>query len=208
MALVGAGTVSADDMNIVRNWGKLVVAADGGALTCLSHGLLPDAVIGDMDSLGADGMERIPAGRIHEIAEQETTDFDKCLRSVAAPLAIAVGFAGPRLDHTLAVFNTLVRHGDRAVVVVAESDVAFHLFRAVDLDLAPGTRLSLFPMAEVGVRATGLAWPTDGIAFAPGGRIGTSNRATGPVRLVPDGPGMLVITPRAALEHVAAALLG
>ena len=46
------------------------------------------------------------------------------------------------------------------------------------------------------------------VEVAPDGRIGTSNEAGGPVRLGFDGPGMLVIMPRAALEPVLAALGG
>ena len=57
-------------------------------------------------------------------------------------------------------------------------------------------------------RSQGLRWPIDGLDFAPSGRIGTSNEVTGPVVLVFDGPGMLVITPREALEQVSAALAG
>ena len=205
--IVGAGDVSAEDLETVRESGHRVVAADGGALRCIEAGVLPDAVIGDLDSL-ADGMRAIPADRIHRIAEQDTTDFDKCLRSVSAPLVLAYGVSGPRLDHTLAVFTALVQHSERRVVVVGAADLVFHAPTRLALDLAPGTRLSLFPMAPVTGRSEGLRWPIDGIGFAPAGRIGTSNEVTGPVRLGFDGPGMLVITPREALAQVTAALTG
>ena len=65
-----------------------------------------------MDSI-SDGRRAGLQGVLHRIAEQETTDFDKVLRSVAAPLAIAVGFSGGRLDHELAVLNCLLTRPDR-----------------------------------------------------------------------------------------------
>jgi thiamine pyrophosphokinase len=184
-----------------------VVAADGGARRCLEAGVMLEAVIGDLDSLG-DVAARLPPDRIHRIAEQDTTDFDKCLRSVAAPLVLAFGVAGPRLDHTLAVCTTLVHRSDRRVIVVGAADLIFHAPPRLALDLAPGSRFSLFPMARVTGRSQGLRWPIDGLVFEPSGRIGTSNEVTGPILLECDGPGMLVITPRAVLAQVTAALSG
>lgn len=206
--LVGAGDVSAADLALARDHDWRVVAADGGATTCLAAGLLPEAVIGDLDSLDAATRAALPAERIVHVAEQETTDFEKCLSRIEAPLIVAVGFAGPRLDHTLAVCASVVRHRAMPVIVAGEADLVFHAPPELALDLAPGTRLSLFPLRPVTGRSTGLRWPIDGIGFAPDGRIGTSNIAEGPVRLWLDGPGMLVITPRAVLAPVLAGLSG
>jgi thiamine pyrophosphokinase len=207
IVVVGAGHVSAEDLALVRALGHPVVAADGGALTCVAGGIMPEAVIGDLDSVG-ELAAAIPAGRLHRVAEQETTDFDKCLRSVDAPLVLAFGVTGPRIDHTLAVCTTLVQRAEVRAVVVGEADLLFHAPPRLALGLPAGSRLSLFPMAEVTGRSEGLRWPIDGIRFAPAGRIGTSNEVTGPVRLAFDGPGMIVITPRAALERVSAELSG
>jgi thiamine pyrophosphokinase len=94
----------------------------------------------------------------------------------------------------------------RRCVLVAPHDVVFAARGDVSLDLVPGTRVSLFPMAAVTGRSEGLAWPIEGLNFRPDGRIGTSNEATGPVRMRLDGSGMLVILPRIALGVVVAAL--
>jgi thiamine pyrophosphokinase len=207
IVVVGAGDVSAEDFALVRALGHPVVAADGGARRCIEAGLMPLAVIGDLDSVG-ETLDAIPAERLHRVSEQETTDFDKCLRLVEAPLILAFGVTGPRIDHTLAVCTTLVRRAEVRVIVVGAVDLMFHAPARLALDLPAGSRLSLFPMAEVTGRSDGLRWPIDGIGFAPAGRIGTSNEVTGPVRLDLDGPGMIVITPREALERVSAALSG
>ncbi len=142
------------------------------------------------------------------ILEQMTTDFDKALRSVDAPFTLALGFAGARIDHGLAVLNSLVRHPDRRCLVIGPRDVVFHAPARLQLALRRGDRFSLFPMAPVTAESTGLDWPTGGIAFAPHGMIGTSNRVTeGPVTLAMDGPGMLVILPRTRLDAALTALL-
>jgi len=184
-----------------------VVGADGAARRALEYGVMPDAVLGDLDSLDTETRARLPGDRVHQITEQDSTDFDKALRSIAAPLVLALGFAGQRLDHELAVYNSLVRHADRRTIIVSSHDICFHAPSAIELDLGPGTRVSLFPMAAVTGRSDGLRWPIQGLRFAPDGRVGTSNIATGgPVRLNFDAPGMLVILPRAQLRSAIAAL--
>ena len=149
----------------------------------------------------------LESGRVVGIAEQETTDFGKALRHIDAPLILGAGFMGGRLDHELACYNALVRYPDMRCILMGGEDICFHAPARMALHLAPGTRVSLFPMAELRVSATGLEWPLDNLRLAPWGRVGTSNRAvTGPVEIAPGGPGLLVILPRAALDAAMAAL--
>lgn len=186
----------------------VLVAADGGAGRALKAGLTPAAVIGDLDSLDPADRARLDPATVHEVAEQETTDFQKALDGIDAPLVLAVGFTGARLDHELAAYNALVRQPAGRVVVLGEDDLCFHAPRDFAVDLAPGTRVSLFPLAPVTGRSEGLEWPLDGLRFAPDGRVGTSNRAAaGRVAWRLDGPGMLAILPRDCLNSVARALL-
>jgi thiamine pyrophosphokinase len=206
VTLIGAGHLGTDDLAIALTLAPMLVAADGGASAALAAGHDPVAVIGDMDSLPADLQTRF-ADRLHRIDEQDTTDFDKALRSIAAPLILAVGFTGGRLDHALAVLNALVRHGDRPCLVLGTDDVTFVCPPRLTLDLPPATPVSLFPMGPVHVRSTGLVWPTDHLTFAPDDRVGTSNQAAGPVTLAADAPRMLVILPRVMLPMAARALM-
>ena len=81
----------------------------GGRARALAAGIVPQAVIGDLDSISEAGRAAIPPGRLHRVAEQETTDFEKALRHIAAPFVLGVGFAGTRIDHLLAALTTLVR---------------------------------------------------------------------------------------------------
>jgi thiamine pyrophosphokinase len=186
----------------------VLVAADGGADRALAAGHMPRAVIGDFDSLTADARRRIPADRQHVIAEQDTTDFDKALRSVGAPFILALGFAGARVDHGLAVFNALLRHPHRACVILSPHDAVFLCPPQVELRLTLGDRLSLFPMGPVTGTSEGLRWPIAGLPFAPDGRIGTSNQVSAPqVRLRFDAARMLVIVPRARLDAVLTGLV-
>lgn len=206
VTLLGGGEVSLDDLRAALLLAPVLVAADGGANVALEAGVIPEAVIGDLDSLSETSRRALPPDRLHLIPEQESTDFEKCLTRIAAPFVLGVGFTGARVDHLLAVWNALVRHPARRCLILGPEDVAFAVPRRLRLDLAPGTRVSLFPMAALGGTSRGLLWPIDGLDLAPAGRIGTSNQATGPVDLDFDGDGMLVILPRGALDAAIAAL--
>lgn len=173
-----------------------VVAADGGAEHLVAMGVVPDAVIGDMDSLSDALRASLPGHLVHPVTEQDSTDFDKCLRHISAPLILGYGFLGARVDHQMAAMTVLVRRAAQRCVLVGQHDVICCCPPVIALDrLPPGTRVSLFPMAEVTGRSAGLRWPIDGLRFAPAGITGTSNVSVGPVRLEVDRPGMLLILP-------------
>jgi thiamine pyrophosphokinase len=207
LTLVGGGLLPLRDLALARRRGPRLVGVDGGANRLEALGLMPQAVIGDMDSLDPAVRARLPAAIVHEIAEQESTDFDKALRSVRAPVVLAVGFQGARIDHALAVLTSLVTHADQPCIVIGAQDIVFHAPKRLVLRLKIDDRLSLFPMARVTGRDKGLRWPIAGLDFAPDGRIGTSNQVIErEVVLEMDNRGMLVILPRARLDAAISAL--
>jgi thiamine pyrophosphokinase len=206
VTLVGGGPLSDADLSTALMLAPSLVAADGGADRCLRAGLRPLAVIGDMDSLSPEAA-RLLADRLHPVAEQDSTDFDKALSRIDAPLVLALGFVGGRLDHELAALHSLLVRAERPCLLLGPESLCLHAPPRLDLPLEPGTPVSLFPLAPVRARSSGLRWPTDALLFDPAARIGTSNEATGPVALHPQGRGMLVILPRAALASTVAALL-
>ncbi len=207
VTLVGGGNASLSDLEAALALAPTLVAADGGGNTLDDLGHSPSAIIGDMDSL-RDDLRRDWAHLIHAIEEQDSTDFDKCLRSIEAPFVVGVGFAGARLDHTLSTMTALVRHGRSRVLLLSEQDVCFLAPPALTLPVQVGARVSLFPMAPVSGRSEGLFWPIDGIAFTAAGIIGTSNKSdAAEVRLHMDAPAMLVMLERAMLDAALDGLL-
>jgi thiamine pyrophosphokinase len=198
VTLIAGGPVLARDLRHAMRLAPVVVAADGGADRALALGVQPAAVIGDMDSISS--QTRADLGPVvHEIAEQDSTDFDKALRHIQAPFVLALGCLGGRVDHELATLSVLVRRHATRCLLIGREDVIFAAPPVLDLEMAAGDRFSLFPLAQVTGRSEGLKWPIAGVPFAPNGRGGTSNQALGRVRLEMDGPGMLVMVPRARL---------
>lgn len=207
IGLFGGGEIGPEDIKLVLNRVDSAVAADGGAAALIDSGCIPEAVIGDFDSLAPAYRSRIPEDRLFLIEEQDSTDFDKALRSIQAPLVLAAGFLGARVDHQLAVLNSLVRWPERACILLGATEIVFHAPPRITIELAAGDAVSLFPFRRVMGHSQGLEWPIDDLVFEPDGRVGTSNRALGAITLEMEGPGMLVMVPRAALDHVMQAFL-
>lgn len=202
VTLIGGGAVNAAALSAALAIAPVVVAADGGADEALRHGLIPEAVIGDFDSLSDAARARLPEARLHHVAEQDSTDFSKCLTRIEAPFVLAVGFTGRRLDHTLAALTTLAARPGPPCLMLASEEVVFAAPATLSIDLPAGTRVSLYPLGPASGRSTGLRWPIDGIDFSPAGRVGTSNEALGPVGITMSGP-MLILLP---LECLGAAI--
>ena len=208
VCLVGGGDVCPEVLAKALKFATVVVAADGGADVALKAGLMPHAVIGDFDSISETARSQLPADRLVEVTEQDSTDFEKSLSRIDAPYVIAVGFTGRRLDHTLATMSVLARHVGPPTVVIDAFEAVFAPRESVRLAVDAGTRVSLFPMAAVEGRSAGLFWPIDGLKFSPAGKIGTSNKSNGAVDLEFDEPGMLVLLPLTELDVVIAGLIG
>lgn len=204
--LVGAGPAAAADLRLGQSVARELVAADGGARALIEAGVLPNAVIGDMDSLTDELRARIPTEVVYPITDQDSTDFEKCLTRIDAPLVLAAGFSGGRMDHLLAVFNAMVRHPQRRCVLVGPDDIGLLVPPVLEMAIPAGATVSLFPLAPVAVQSQGLHWPVAGLPFRPDGQVGTSNRAVGPVELTCDGPGMLLFLPRDLLGVLLEAL--
>lgn len=196
ITLVGGGQATPDDLHKSLTLAPMCVAVDGGASLALRAGVELAAAVGDFDSVPAEVLAKIPAKRQFHIAEQDSTDFEKALQRIDAPLIIGVGFCGARVDHQLAAFNSIVKFAHQPCILLAEDELIFVAPPDFSLDCAAGDTISLFPLAKVTGQSTGLHWPIDGIEFRPGYQSGTSNHATGPIRIQMDGPGMLLIVPR------------
>ncbi len=206
LTLIGGVRPASGALDMALKYGETVVCADGGADWALWAELDPVAVIGDLDSISPSTRATF-ADVVHPVSEQESTDFDKALRHIEAPLVLGVGFSGGRIDHELGSLTVLARHADRRCILIGEDTITLLCPPQITLALEPGTAVSLFPLGPVGCDSTGLQWPTKGLRFAPDGQIGTLNKATGAVTLQPDAPKMVLILPRSAFEVTVQAML-
>lgn len=197
MAIVGGGAVDPALLVELAGRGVALVGADGGADAIGDAGLMPAAIIGDLDSL-ADRTVWEERTRVIHIPEQITTDFQKALYSTSAPVTLALGMTGKRLDHTLAALSAVLQYAPtRRLLLVDEVDVALAVVGSISFAAGPRERVSIHPLLPIRfLHSTGLFYPMDGLLLEPGGLIGTSNEGTGgPVEVVPydDTPWLLIL---------------
>lgn len=207
VTLIGGGEARREDLSACTALAPDVIAADGGANPLTDWGVEPAAVIGDMDSIAAPDFWRRQLGDgFIELAEQDTTDLEKCLYTTAAPLYLGIGFLGARLDHSLAALHVLLKYPDKKILLVTEHEVALTAGTRLSLTMEAGATVSFFPLRPVlGVRSTGLKWPLDNLALDPMSRIGTSNAATGgAMEIAFDRSGVIAILPRTCLPTLVA----
>lgn len=180
LAIVGGGTVDTALLRTLAARGIALVGADGGGDAIGAADLVPDAIIGDLDSL-ADRAGWEERTRVIHIPEQITTDFQKALYSTSAPVTLALGMTGKRLDHTLAALSAVLQYAPtRKLLLVDEVDVALAVSGSIAFDAAPKERVSIHPLVPIHFhRSSGLFYPMDGLFLEPGGLIGTSNEGTG-----------------------------
>lgn len=207
ITLLGGGELAPGQLERALAAAPDLLAVDGGADHALAAGVMPKWVSGDFDSISAHARQTIDPARLFHTPDQDQTDFDKAVSLTEAPLVMAVGFTGARLDHTMAGMSTLLRNPHRRLVMDAGVDLCFLAPPRLRLDLAEGVRFSLYPMGRLECDSSGLVWATRGLVFDPAGRLGTSNAVSaGPVELRPSAPLMLVMVPVVQMASVLAGL--
>lgn len=202
VALIGGGKVTKPTLERISSRISKYIAVDGGADHLLLAGIEPVAVIGDLDSLSAKSRATF-SEVLHHIPEQSTTDFEKALTRVAAPVLLALGFTGGRIDHALSVLNVMARYPASRVVLVDENDASFLAKDGKTQITAPdGCRISFMPLGEAVATVTGVKWSFENQRMYPTGFTSSSNEVAGKdVELDVKGP-VLVTLPQSQLAAV------
>lgn len=167
-----------------------VVCCDGALSALEKRGIVPDVVIGDLDSVCSRALKRFP-GQVVRVEEQDSNDLTKAFRYVMESIPdvgiihilAATGF---REDHTLGNLSLLMEYErtygltERGISVDLVSDytTALALGDSTSLDVGEGRPVSLFtPDPTLQIRSEGLQWPTDGVRLDNWWKA-TLNRAT------------------------------
>ena len=178
--------------------GDCIIAADGGLVHVQGLGLEPDVILGDFDSLGY-----VPGDARVFPVEKDDTDAMLAVRH-----GLKLGYKtfllygsldGPRLDHTLANFQTLQYLADRdaegylvgkhyIATVVKNGSICFP-------ETARGI-LSVFCMGPDarGVTLEGLQYPLENRVLTAGFPLGVSNHFLGqPAKITVESGSLLVL---------------
>jgi thiamine pyrophosphokinase len=156
-----------------------IVAADGGANIARRFGLLPDVIIGDLDSLLPSTRRFFRTSSIVRVRRQDNTDLEKALDFLVdekCRSATILGATGKRLDFTLGNLSVLWNYTRRIrLTFVGDGWTALPVGRERSVTARIGTTVSLIPFGGCsGITLRGLQYPlTNGTMHV--GQIGVSN---------------------------------
>jgi thiamine pyrophosphokinase len=159
-----------------------VIAADGGADNCMKLGIVPDYVIGDMDSISVKARKLFgDKSEFTPDPDQDRTDLQKAVElanSLKPDKITIIGAIGERMDHTIA--NVFCLAG-----VVAESEIIdenneIHVVEdSIEISGNKGDIVSVLSLSEVkGLTYEGLKWAVKDMDV-PSGWTGVCNEMSG-----------------------------
>jgi thiamine pyrophosphokinase len=184
--------------------GDILIAADGGAAQIQTLHLLPEAVIGDFDSLSSNEVEKLEKAGVKILRFPEKKDFTdlelalQYAQSRGAKDILLLGALGNRWDQTLAnqmlpaaaAFSGLsiwLVDGNQEMTLVRSG-------QTLELTGRPGDILSLIPLAgdANGITTQGLEYPLKEENIQFGSTRGISNVFLGESASVKLEAGMLL----------------
>ena len=174
-----------------------VIAADGGLVHTQKLGITPNEILGDFDSLGF-----TPEGANVFPVEKDDTDAMLAVRR-----GLSLGFRafvlygsldGPRLDHTVANFQTLqylADHGAAGYLVGEQYLVTVVKDGHISFPAGKEGTVSVFCLGQdaQGVTLEGLYYPLKNGCLSAGFPLGVSNHFTGEAARISVQKGSLLI---------------
>ena len=153
----------------ILNQCKHLVSCDGATNKLVESGRIPDAIVGDCDSL-SDKNKELFAPIIHHVKEQETNDLTKainfCVSNGWKNITI-LGATGKREDHTIGNISLLCEYMQIAEVNMVTN---YGVFTAIDqpsiFKSYEGQQVSLFCLDQKPISTEGLMYQIDNKTFS------------------------------------------
>ena len=159
---------------------NIVICADGGANAALKAGIVPNAIVGDLDSIRAEALVKFHRVPTYEDTDDETTDLEKAISWVVKSKydhVTVVGATGKRIDHSVGNLAVLPKfYPDAIVRFVDDMGELEYIGRELEFVAKKGAVVSLIPLSRCeGIVTEGLRYALQGEALELGVREGTSN---------------------------------
>jgi len=190
--------------------GDVLYAADGGASHILRLGLLPSQVVGDLDSINKEELEKLLSAGVRieqHPKDKDLTDLELTINRAVEDghqKLVIVAALGGRLDMTLSNLNLLTRpdllEGD--VRMDDGREEAFFIREKAQIFGNAGDIVSLLPWGTMVERVTtiGLRWPLNGEDLNPYQTRSISNEMASHEAMIRIGSGSLLCIHRRQLQ--------
>ena len=160
-----------------------LICADGGSNSALKMKLVPNVIIGDLDSISSEALKEFKSvSKLIRLKRQNDTDVEKCLKysiSHKYDEALLVGVTGNRLDHTFCNLGIVLKYFHQIKIsLIAEDSFLKSYSGNVELKTFPGETISLYGISpKTKITSVGLKYELKNIALPFGVRESTSNIA-------------------------------
>jgi len=160
-----------------------LICADGGSNSAKRLNLIPDFIIGDLDSSKESTLKYFnKKSKIIKIKRQNDTDVEKCLKFAIKNKfseAVLLGVTGDRLDHTFCNLGIVIKFFNKIKLsIIAENSFLTAYKSAAQLKTLPGETISIYGFdLKTKIISKGLKFPLKNIALPFGQRESTSNVA-------------------------------
>ena len=182
--------------------GDMLYAADGGTQHILRLGLLPDLVVGDLDSLKEEDLERIKAAGVRIVRhpqDKDLTDLELTLNYALAEghqSLVIVAALGGRLDMILSNLSLLTRPDlvEKDIKLDDGVEQAFFVRDEAHISGKVGDIVSLLPWGGgvEQVTTTGLRWELNNEDLYPYETLSISNEMQSNEAVILVGSGLLL----------------
>jgi len=168
-------------LGLLRN-ADHIICCDGSVENLVKAGMTPEAVVGDLDSLGKDLAERF-SDRLFKDDNQETNDLTKavswCIERDFREIII-LGATGKREDHTIGNISLLAEYPrEISVTLVTDTGTLIPLHESSEISCFPGQQVSVFSLdPETEISSKGLRYELHRLKLHSWWRA-TLNEATG-----------------------------
>lgn len=149
-------------LGYLRN-AERIICCDGSTEAAVFSGFIPDAIVGDMDSLSREAASKF-ADRIYPDSDQETNDLTKAVRwciSRSYNNIVITGATGKREDHTIGNISLLAEYVRSVnIIMVTDTGILVPIIENTTLPTFAGQQVSIFSIdPETKVTSKGLKYP-------------------------------------------------
>ena len=170
---------------LIKRGYTTLICADGGANSALTLGLIPDYIIGDLDSIEPKVKDHYSARcRIIQMKRQNDTDVEKCLKfaiSKGFSETILLGATGSQLDHSFCNLGIVLKFFSKIKIRILHDNSLLEAFTGnVALQTSLDEVISIYGFdKKTKVTSVGLKYSLNKTSLPFGERESTSNVALG-----------------------------
>jgi thiamine pyrophosphokinase len=161
-----------------------IIACDGASDFLYREKVIPDIILGDMDSASAAAIRYFTgkAVTVKKIPSQEKNDLEKALDYALSEKyeeINIIGFSGKRFDHSLNNLSILLKYYKKTILKIFDDKFQYFIVRkSIELKCKPGSVVSLISLPKAsGIKTIGLKYPLSNESLKFGKREGALNEA-------------------------------